>query len=431
MPARDILAAGTARIEELSGQPVVQAQMLDALGRATEQVARLEDAERMLRRALDLRRAQFGNDHIDVATSLINLSGVIRQRGKGEEAEQAVREAMEIQKRVLGPRHPDVATTMTTVAVLTDDASRAESLVRAARDIQLAAYGASHTSVTNTNAILADYLSKRGAHGDAEALLRENVTIRERLFGRDNPSTAVAMTDLARFLSNYRHRIDAADSLYTEALGIFRKQPPQYLVHVGGVLTGLTSLAEDRKDFVRAERYARESMELHRRTWGPDHPMSTDPMGVVAQQLYNQRRYAEADTLIGEALAVIERTVGREHTRAVLARTARGRTRAAMGRFADAEADFREAIAVAERTGAGINGRWVAPPTALLAALLARQGKTAEANPLFDRAAAILRPLPPQLAFDMKGAYAALADHYAAIGNGADAAHFRRLADPR
>src|SRR6185503_8222743 len=38
--ARDMLATGMARVEDLRGQPVVQAQMLDALGRVNDQLGR-------------------------------------------------------------------------------------------------------------------------------------------------------------------------------------------------------------------------------------------------------------------------------------------------------------------------------------------------------------------------------------------------------
>jgi hypothetical protein len=73
----------------------------------------------------------------------------------------------------------------------------------------------------------------------------------------------------------------------------------------------------------------------------------------------------------------------------------------------------------------------VGAPTALLADVLRREGRSHEAEPLWDRAAAILRPPPPQLALDMKLAYAALADHYRAVGQTADEAHFRALERPR
>ena len=97
--ARELLATGTARIEELRAQPIVQAQMLDALGRVNRELGRFDDAERMLRRALQLRRAQYGDDHAEVAASLNNVALLIRQRGQAHrpEAARLHREALGIQ----------------------------------------------------------------------------------------------------------------------------------------------------------------------------------------------------------------------------------------------------------------------------------------------------------------------------------------------
>ena len=425
--APELLAAGVARAERLSGQPVVQAQMFDALGRITEQLGRLEDAEQLVRRALALRRTQYGDNHPDVASTMINLSGIIRQRGSGAEALKLAEDAVAIRRRTLGPKHPDVARALTTVAVLTDNAATAESIARVARAIDIEALGPNDVAVTNVNSLLAEYLSKRQAYADAETLYRENLAIREQVFGREDPVTAMTMVDLARFLSAYRNLPAEAESLYVAALGIFRRQPPQYTLNVVGVLVGLGGLASDRGDHHLAEAYARETMELQRRVLGPDHPMITDPMGVLADELYYQRRYAEAEALIREALAITERTVGPEHNRAGLVRTALGRTEAAMGRLPEAEADFRRAIAIGEKRG-GLEDRWAAAASALLADVLTREGRAGEADSLWNRAAQILRPLPRQLPLDMKLAYSALADHFRAVGQLDDEAHFRALA---
>jgi tetratricopeptide (TPR) repeat protein len=237
----------------------------------------------------------------------------------------------------------------------------------------------------------------------------------------------MTMVDLARFLSAYRNLPTEAESLYVVALGIFRRHPPQYTLNVVGTLVGLGGLASDRGDHRRAEAYARETMELQRRVLGPDHPMTTDPMGVLADELYYQRRYAEAESLIREALAITERTVGPDHNRAGLVRTALGRTEAAMGRLPEAEANFRRAIAISEKRG-GLEDRWAAAACALLADVLTREGRATEADSLWNRAARVLRPLPRQLPLDMKLAYSALADHYRAVGQPDDEAHFRALA---
>ena len=185
--ARDMLATGTARIEQLAGQPIVQAQMLHALGRVNDQLGRFDDAERMLRRALELRRAQLGDNHADVAATLTSLANVLVQTDRGEEALRLSRDALAIQQRVLGPKHPDIAVTLNSMAEMTNDAAVAESLFRTARDIQRAAFGSDHMAITTTNLTLVDILRKRGAYDEAESLLRENLAIRERLVGSEHP----------------------------------------------------------------------------------------------------------------------------------------------------------------------------------------------------------------------------------------------------
>jgi len=330
----------------------------------------------------------------------------------------------------MGARHPDVALTLKSVAVLTRDAAVAESLVRVARDIQREALGADHVEVTNTNAMLEDYARGRGAYDEAEALLRENLAIRERIDGPDHPSTAFSLTTLANFLLSSRDQPAVAESLFTRALGILRRQPTPPLPHIFGVLSGLVGVAEKRGDYAQAEAYAREGLDVQRRAWGPEHPMTIDAMGMIADQLANQRRYAEAEAINREALVLMERAVGPQHFRVALVLVSLGRFHVALGRDTDAEADLRRALAIIERAR-GPRDRWVGATAALLAEVIARRGKNAEADSLFDRAGAILRPLPRQGAPGMRAAYQALTDHYSARERSDDAAHFRRLAQDR
>jgi eukaryotic-like serine/threonine-protein kinase len=425
--AKDLLATGMARVEQLAGQPIVQAQMLDALGRVNEQLGRFDDAERLLRRALGLRRAQYGDNHIDVATTLINLAATVRQRRRGEEALTLAREALAIQERVLGPRHPEVAVTLTSMSELTRNPAAAESLIRTARDIQRAAFGADHMAITTTNLTLVDILRERGAYDEAESLLRENLAIRERLVGSEHPATAASVTSLANFLLSYRKQPAAAESLFNRALGVLRRQPAQYLPNLFGVLSGLIGVTAGRGDYAQAEAYAREALDVQRRAHGPEHPMTIDAMGMIADQLANQRRYAEAEGLDREALAMMEHAVGPDHVRVALVLTALARNRSAMGRTDEAEADLRRALAITERAE-GPNDRWTGAIAAQLGEVTARRGAEREAEVLFLRSASILRPLSPQFAPDMRAAYAALADYYKRKKQPADEEHFRRLA---
>ena len=428
--ARDMLVTGTARVEQLAGQPVVQAQMLDALGRVNDQLGRFADAERMLRRALELRRSHLGDNHADVATTLTNLANVLFQTDRREEGLQLLREALAIQQRVLGPKHPDVALALAKIATRTSDVAAAESLYRAARDIQRATVGPEAAAVATTDDDLADVLIARSNYDAAEDMLRESLRIRERLTGPDQSSATLSMIYLADLLRLHRGQPVAAESLYNRAIDIMRQESPQRPSRLGGALMGLERLAHARGDHLRAEALAREILEGQRRTLGTEHPIVTESMDGIAEHLAAQQRYAESERMLLDAIALLQRTMSPEHFRIGDRLTTLGRVHAAAGRLDEAEADLRRALTIMEHSE-GPTGESVAAAAALLADVIDRRGKQAEATALFDRAATILRPLAPRSAYSMQAAYTALAEHYRALNRSSDEVEFRRLAQGR
>jgi tetratricopeptide (TPR) repeat protein len=191
-------------------------------------------------------------------------------------------------------------------------------------------------------------------------------------------------------------------------------------------LASLTALSAARGDYVRAEAFAREALDVQRRTLGVEHPLTTEDMALVARQLAGQRRYGEAEALLRDALALIERTMGPQHPRVAEQLTPLAGVHSAMGRLGDAESELRRGLAVVERSGR--RERTVAEVSALLGDVLARRGDSVESAAMFDRASSILRALPPQVGPDVRAAYAALADHAKAMKRPADEDYFRRAA---
>jgi hypothetical protein len=62
-------------------------------------------AEPLLREALQMRRKLLGNDHVEVAGSLILLASLLVETGRFEEARAAAAEARTICLQALGPGH--------------------------------------------------------------------------------------------------------------------------------------------------------------------------------------------------------------------------------------------------------------------------------------------------------------------------------------
>ena len=66
----------------------------------------LEEAEPLFRRALAIREAALGPDHLYTAYSLNDLAELLWARGRSGEAEPLHRRALAIREAALGPDHP-------------------------------------------------------------------------------------------------------------------------------------------------------------------------------------------------------------------------------------------------------------------------------------------------------------------------------------
>jgi serine/threonine-protein kinase len=425
--AKDMLATGTARVEQLAFRPVVQAQMLDALGRVNDQIGRFADAEQMLRRALALRKQHLGENNLDVAATLNNLSNVLAQTNRAEEGGRLSRQALEIQRRVLGPNHPEVALTLAMLSRRTNSLASAESLLGAARDIQRIALGPRDLAVASTDLDLGGVYQAAGKLDKAEALYRESVAIREAIGGPDRGTIAVGMTVLAGLLAEKPDKRAEADSLYQRALGIMQQDNPPRLGRLVGPLSGLAHLAHLRGDHVRAESYSRQMLDAHERNLGRAHPITTEALEEIGEHLSAQGRHAVADSILTDALAVVERAVGSVHLRVGGMLTTRARVRLAAGRVSDAEVDLRRALASLDSADATPT-EYTGATAVLLAQLVERQGKTDEATALYDRGSKILRANRRSGAYGVLAAYTAAGDHYRKLRRPEDEAYFRGLA---
>ena len=82
------------------------------------------EAEPLMRRALEISRASFGEHHPAVATCLNNLAQLLQDTNRMEEAEPQMRRALEISKASFGEHHPTVATCLNNLAHLLQATNR-------------------------------------------------------------------------------------------------------------------------------------------------------------------------------------------------------------------------------------------------------------------------------------------------------------------
>lgn len=87
-------------------------EKLDLLGKRAMEEGRTDDALELLRRALELRQTDVGDEHlVEVAKTLYYLGRCELDQGRLDEAERLENHALRIQEKTLGDEHPDVAAT--------------------------------------------------------------------------------------------------------------------------------------------------------------------------------------------------------------------------------------------------------------------------------------------------------------------------------
>ena len=104
---------------------------------------RVEEAESLMRRALEIDEATFGEEHPIVAMHLNNLAMLLQDTNRFDEAEPLMRRALEIGLAAFGEKNPIVATNLNNLATLLQNTNRieeAEPLMRRSLDI-LASFG--------------------------------------------------------------------------------------------------------------------------------------------------------------------------------------------------------------------------------------------------------------------------------------------------
>ncbi len=108
---------------------------INNLGLLYDQLERFEDAEPLLREALEVRRRTLAAEHPDVLLSMHNLAGSYLRQGRYELAEPLFVETLEMCQQTLGPDSRDTLITQTALGVLYSRSDRPELAEPLFRDI--------------------------------------------------------------------------------------------------------------------------------------------------------------------------------------------------------------------------------------------------------------------------------------------------------
>ncbi len=322
--ARDILDRGAARIEsELRDQPEVQATLRDTIGQVYESLGLYQNALTLLQQSLQTRRSLFGNNHAQVAESLVHLASVQRALGQSEAAEASLGEALNIRRNLDGKDHQSVAETLTQLSLLMSerrDYAAAEPLARDALTILRKVYGAEHAEVAKGLRNLAQITFQKNDVQGSHKLFREALAMSRKTLGNEHAETAQTLNDFAMsfelVIANDPEDKDLpeATSMMREALAIRRKLFGENHPKVVESLHNLALLMDSSNaGYSVSLPYLKDALNAKRRLYGDMHPDVSESMRLLGAILGAKSEYEESESLLRQAVEIRRQLYGSDH----------------------------------------------------------------------------------------------------------------------
>jgi len=349
---------------DLTNQPEVEVELCLILATAYHDLGLYKRMEEVSRRSLQLARARFGEENLNVAMSLrhigdalMHLSEMHLNEMQGEglvEAEKYSREDVAICTKLL--RSPNINL----------------------------AYAIVH---------LGNVLTTAGKFGEAERLKREALPMYRVLFGtNDSPQMAKLLMDLSAVLAPQYHRLGEAEDLIRQALTMQKRLLGEPHPEVAKSLNTLGYVLYSRSKFAEAEETLRDCLAMWKKlTTGDRHEVALCLENLVLA-LWMQEKLPEAEMNLRDALAMRIRLSGNEAPEVMNLFVNLRTLLWTWGKWEDAEVIEREVLQI-QRKQFGNEHASVTASLGSLATVLQRQGKLNEAETVCRDALSISKKL--------------------------------------
>lgn len=358
--------AAAARLDEgqLKGQPQVELGVRGALARTylglgiTEKVWPQLNAMDALVAKMEAKAAEERG----IFSGLWGLAGV---KGAGEISAKDKSELTELR-----------GTTLQYDGKLTE----AEAVFRQALEIRQKMFGPSSKEVGPALNNLGVAIAMQGRLADAEPLVRSAYMIARRDPGPDSKESMDAMMNLATIVEGMA-RYDEAESLNKEAMErrirVFGEKHPDTLIALGNYAVGLSKRGKNEE----ALPLYRKALELSREVMGPDHADTMTSMANLSGLLDDLGKASEAEEWQRKALEARTRVLGESHPDTLDSMNNLAQILVRKGDWSGAEALLKDAVRIGKASHA-LDQSEVLMSACYLGGVLIEGGKLDEAEPL-------------------------------------------------
>ncbi len=308
--ATDLLETGRERVDELAGQPEVQAELLHVIGQSYRRLGKDDQAAELLRRAVTLREDRALTEPFELRDSLMELAYALSRQGNVstlDEAEALMRRAIDIQQDHSDPDDPALAIVLTglgEVLLYQDRGEEALGIFREALD--LASGRLPDSELLGMTRGLATALGITDRFEESKPIQMSAIALSEDVNGPLHSDTIAALGSFGISLSY--------SGAYAEAIPILEEAADRAAEALGpGHPISLSILGEyafalmEAGDFALAAETARTNAEAAEQAQGPEHPDTLLYLIYSGEIERNTGRMDSARKRTEEALRRLER----------------------------------------------------------------------------------------------------------------------------
>ena len=325
--------AAAGRDAALDAVPAEATRLLDRAATYLVTRGEAQAAGAVYERAYDVRRDNFGDDHVDTLASASNLALNLWWLGEYPRARELDEDTLTRRRRVLGEDHPDTLASASQLAsdlVGLGNYPQARELQEEMLSRQRRILGDDHPDTLMTARQLGQLLWYLGDYQQSRHLLTDTFTRSRRILGEDHPDTlfSAGLLGLALWsLGNYKQARQFLTDILTRSRRILGEDHATSLVsaHVLGLV--LWSLG----DYQQARQLENDTLSRSRRVLGEDHILTLRTASLLGLTMgalgeHQQARHLQTDTLTRS-----RRVLGEDHPYTLHAASLLGLTMGALG----------------------------------------------------------------------------------------------------
>lgn len=365
-----------------------RSQIEGLIERGHDAVSRSDDAFAGLLFAEAATRGQGLHASDLLARALAGLAQVERARGAIAEADKLTRQARDALAAAADPVPVAVVEVAIELAGSTD-CRDPEAELRRAVEYASAIPNESVRQDATVRALraLGSDQRRRGHYEEAATTLRDALRLATARFGANSLERAGVLNELG-VVSKFTGSFADAERCYAEVRAIQDAHGLAMSADRATLLHNLGGLDHARGELVRAETFARQSVELHAQALGEDHLATDLDRIALAAILDGNGRSGEAEELLETSIPRLRKRLG-THPEVAVAVNNLGAIFQRAGDLDRAEGCYREALTIKEAY-AGVQSPTLAATLNNLGTVLRRKGALEEAAAVYDRAVVLL-----------------------------------------